>query len=191
MVGFFDGTARFVCRPKYNQKDLYSGYKKHHVVKYQSIVLTNGLIGRLDGPFIGRRHDAAILHLSKTLQEFRTFLTNTDGSWYTVYGDPGYSNSKYVKVGYKNHTRLNQAQKDFNANMSTLRVSVEYGFGKIVQQFAFLDFVKTQRVYQLPLKKMYYVAAFLVNCQSCLRGTNQVSDIFQSQVPSLDEYLLV
>lgn len=74
--------------------------------------------------------------------------------------------------------------------MSALRVSVEYGFGKIIQQFAFLDFVKTQKVYNLPLKKMYFVSAFLVNCQSCMRGQNQLSDIFQSYIPTLEEYLL-
>lgn len=168
---------------------MYSGYKKKHVHKYQSVVLTNGLIGRLDGPFIGRRHDSAIVHLSKLISEMQDFLVNRDGTWYAVYGDPGYSNQKFIKVGYKNRL-LTQQQKDFNKLMSEQRVSVEYGFGKIIQQFAFLDFAKTQRMYLSPLKEMYHVAAILVNCQSCLRGRNQVSDIFNSVVPSLEEYLI-
>lgn len=123
------------------------------------------------------------------LNEMSESFVNDDGSWFAVYGDPGYSNQKFIKVGYKNHAILSQAQKSFNAEMSALRVSVEYGFGKILQQFAFLDFQKSQKYYHVQLKEMYYVAAFLINCQSCIRGTNQVSDIFGSQIPSLSEYL--
>ncbi len=189
IIGFIDGTCRSICRPKYNQQQMYSGYKKKHVSKYQSVVLTNGLIGRLDGPFIGRRHDAAIVHLSGILDEMRTFLTNNDGTHWAVYGDAGYSNQKFIKVGFKKFTTLNRKQNDFNRLMSSLRVGVEYGFGKIVQQFAFLDFQKSQKQYLSPLKEMFYVAAFLTNCQACIRGRNQVSDIFKSYVPTLEEYL--
>lgn len=46
------------------------------------------------------------------------FLTNNDGTWFAVYGDVGYSNQKFIKVGFKNHATLNQRQKDFNAQMS-------------------------------------------------------------------------
>lgn len=168
---------------------MYSGYKKQHVFKYQSIVLTNGLIGRLDGGFIGRRHDAAIVHLSELLDEMKSFLTNNDGTYYAVYGDPGYSNQKFIKVGFKNVQGLNQDKKKFNTLMSSLRIGVEYVFQKIVQQFAYIDFKKTQKQYLSHLKEMYFVAAFLVNCQSCLRGKNQISYIFDSYIPTIQEYL--
>lgn len=168
---------------------MYSGYKKVHISKYQSIVLTNGLIGRLDGPFIGRRHDAAIVHLSRIVDEMQLFFTNNDGSYWSVYGDAGYSNQKYIKVGYKNFKRMTPAEKQFNRLMSSLRIGVEYGFGKIVQQFPYLDYKKSQKLYLSPLKEMYYVGAFLINCQTCIRGHNQISEIFQSYVPTLAEYL--
>ncbi|CAG7819949.1 unnamed protein product, partial [Allacma fusca] len=58
ICGFIDGTARPICRPSRDQRQQYSGYKKEHCLKYQSVVFPNGLIGRLDGPFNGRRHDA-------------------------------------------------------------------------------------------------------------------------------------
>jgi hypothetical protein len=148
----------------------------------------DGLIGRLDGPFIGRRHDAAILHLSNALQEMSLEFLNQDGSWMSVYGDPGYSNQKFVKIGYKNQRRLTELHRNFNAEMSSLRVSVEYGFGKIVQQFAFLDYKKNQKLYMQPLKEQYFVAALLINCQTCMRG-NQISEYFDCQPPSLSNYL--
>ena len=86
---------------------------------------------------------------------------------------PGIQNQKFIKVGYKNHRTLSFAQKQVNKNMSAFRVSVEYGFGKILQQFDFLDFRKNQKLYIQFLKEQYYVAAILVNCQSCLRS-NQI-----------------
>jgi nuclease HARBI1 len=189
IVGYIDGTALFVCRPTYDQQLFYSGYKKHHVVKYQSVIWPNGLIARLDGPYYGRRHDAAIVHLSGILKEMEQIFVNPDGTWMAVYGDSGYSNQKFIKSGYRNFKRLTNKQKEFNATMSSLRVSVELGFGKVLQQFAFLDFAKDQKIFLQPLKKYYYVAVLLANCQTCLRGRNQVSDIFDCHPPSLEEYL--
>lgn len=118
-----------------------------------------------------------------------TFFTNNDGTYWAVYGDAGYANQKFIKVGYKNFAVLTPEQKEFNKLMSSLRISAEYGFGLIVQQFAYFDFKKTQKLHLSPIKEQYYVAAFLVNCQSCIRGRNQISDIFNSYVPTLQEYL--
>ena len=73
--------------------------------------------------------------------------------------------------------------------MSALRQSVEYGFNTIIQQFAFLDFKKSQKMYLSSVKEMYYVAAFLVNCQKCIRGRNCITDIFDSYAPTLEDYL--
>lgn len=157
------------------------------MLKYQSIIFPNGLIGRLDGPFIGRRHDAAILNLSNLREEMETIFSRHINH-YALFGDPGYSNSQYIKVGYKNHQHLSDKQKVFNKDMSSLRVSVEYGFGKIVQLFAFVDFKKNQKLFLQHLKKQYYVAAFLVNCYICMNGS-QVSDYFQCLPPSIQEYL--
>jgi len=66
-----------------------------------------------------------------------------DERMFIIYGDPGYTNQKFVRVGYKNYNVLSERQKLFNSDMSALRVSVEYGFGRITQQFAFVDFKKT------------------------------------------------
>jgi hypothetical protein len=170
------------------QRDYYSGHKKSHVLKYRSIVFPNGLIGKLDGPFQGKRHDSGILHLSDCLREFQAKFVNPDGTWLTLYGDSGYANQKFIKVGFKNFVKLTQRQKDFNAYMSALRVSVEYGFGKIVQNFAFLDFKKNQKLLLQPLKEYYIVAALLTNCHTCLYGS-QISTYFETDPPTLDEYL--
>jgi len=146
------------------------------------------MIGRLDGPYIGRRHDAIILKLSELRKELEQTFVNADGSWFTLYGDPGYSNQKFIKTGYRNKNNNNEAQLNFNRTMSSLRVSVEYGFGKILQLFAFVDFKKNQKLLLSPVKKFYLVAALFTNIHSCLRG-NQVATYFDCETPILEAYL--
>ena len=48
--GFVDGTVRPVCRPKRNQKTVFNGHKRVHSLKFQSVVLPNGMIANLYGP---------------------------------------------------------------------------------------------------------------------------------------------
>ncbi|KAH7984598.1 hypothetical protein HPB52_022872 [Rhipicephalus sanguineus] len=50
---FMDGTARQICRPSVDQKEYYSGHKRHHVQKYQAVMCPNGMICQLGGPFTG------------------------------------------------------------------------------------------------------------------------------------------
>ena len=42
--GLTDGTVRPICRPEQNQRIVYNGHKRVHDLKYQSVVLPNGMI---------------------------------------------------------------------------------------------------------------------------------------------------
>ena len=48
--GFINGTVHLICRPGQNQKR-YNGHKRVHNIQFQSVVLPNGLIGNLAGPY--------------------------------------------------------------------------------------------------------------------------------------------
>ena len=64
--------------------------------------------------------------------------------------------------------------------MSQVRVSVEWGFGKICQIFAYLDFK--------PVGKYYLVGTILINCHTCLYGS-VTSSFFNLEPPPLEVYL--
>ena len=51
---------------------------------------------------------------------------------------------KNILSPFRGH--LTQLEKEFNTKMSSMRVSVEWCFGKILQQLAFLDFKKNQKI---------------------------------------------
>jgi len=45
--GFIDGTVRPTARPEESQRVVYNGHKRVHTLKFQSVVLPNGLIGNI------------------------------------------------------------------------------------------------------------------------------------------------
>jgi len=63
-VGFIDGTFRPHTRPGRGQRQCYSGYKKLHGIKFQSVVAANGLIVDFFGCVVGRRGDSYLLSAS-------------------------------------------------------------------------------------------------------------------------------
>ena len=59
-----DRTVRPVCRPSENQRAIYNGHKRVHSIKFQAVVLPNGLVGNLFGPIEGIRHNRFMLAAS-------------------------------------------------------------------------------------------------------------------------------
>ncbi|XP_070388867.1 uncharacterized protein [Dermacentor albipictus] len=183
-LGFIDGTARAICRPSTSQKVFFSGHKRVHSVKYQSIMCPNGIICQLSGPFFGSRHDAGILRKSKTYEKLEKLVQGHD---YCLYGDPAYPLRPLLLKPYGG-VRITARQEAFNREMSKVRQAVEWGFGKIAGLFAFLDFRKNQKLHRQNLPRMYRVSAILANCHTCMYGS-QVSQYFGLDPPSLETYL--
>ena len=69
---------------------MYNGHKRIHALKIQSIVLPNGLIGNLSGPFEGKRHGSTMLHECGVLPNLMR-VSFYDGVLLCLYGDPAYS----------------------------------------------------------------------------------------------------
>ncbi|VDI30162.1 Hypothetical predicted protein [Mytilus galloprovincialis] len=67
--GFIDGTVMPICRPIRHQRIVYSGHKRVHGLKFQSVVATNGLVANLSGPIEGRRHDSGMLRESGLMNQ--------------------------------------------------------------------------------------------------------------------------
>ncbi|XP_023930813.1 uncharacterized protein LOC106164122 [Lingula anatina] len=181
--GFIDGTVRPMCRPQEGQQVCYNGHKRTHALKYQSITAPNGLIANMFGPVEGSRHDSALLRMSGIILELSEIQIN--GEQGCIYGDPAYPLRPEIQVPFRNPT---PDQQMFNASMSAVRISVEWTFGKIVENFAFLDYKKNHKLCLQPIGKMYLVAALLVNCHTCLYGS-ETTDFFHIDPPSLEEYL--
>ena len=159
---------------------------KNNAFYFQSVQAPNGLIAHMFGPIEGRRHDAFMLGvsgLSDKLQRFR----KPNGEPYVIYGDPAYGLARNILAPFRG-AQLTNDEQEFNREMSKVRTSVEWGFGKICQNFAFLDFKKNLKVLLQPIGKYYLVASVLTNCHTCLYGS-LTSTYFDLDPPSLETYL--
>ena len=139
--GFIDGTVRPISRPSTNQRIVYNGHKRVHALKFQSVLAPNGLIGNLYGPIEGKRHDAGMLRESNLLNDLRLHSFDRNNSPLCLYGDPAYPLNIHL-IGPFKGINLTNAQKQFNSDMSSVRVAVEWGFGKVTELFKFVDFKK-------------------------------------------------
>ncbi|XP_075539760.1 uncharacterized protein LOC142574599 [Dermacentor variabilis] len=182
--GFVDGTARPICRPSVNQRVYFSGHKRHHALKYQAVMCANGIVCQLDGPYEGHRHDAGILRDSGLYEKLERLV---QGNSYCIYGDPAYPLRPLLMRPYAG-AALTRQQELFNKQMSTVRQAVEWGFGKTVAEFSFLDFKKNQKLMLQNLGQMYRVGTLLANCHTCIYGS-QTGMFFGIRAPELHEYL--
>ena len=184
--GFIDGTVRPVSRPGKNQRVLYNGHKRVHAIKFQSVAAPNGLIANLYGPVEGRRHDSGMLVESALLGDLQRHSFSPVGQPLCVYGDPAYPLNIHLQGPFKG-ARITPLQNEYNSAMSSVRTSVEWVFGDIINYFAFMDFKKNLKIRLSAVGKMYMVCALLTNARTCLYQS-VTSAYFGLDPPTLEAY---
>ena len=166
----------------------YNGHKRVHALKFQSVVTPNGLIANLYGPMEGRRHDCALLRASGLTDELdRLQHRDRRGQPLCLYGDPAYPLRPHLLCPFRG-ANISDEEQLFNSKMSSVRECVEWEFGKILRMFAFLDFRRNLKVLLSSVAKYYLVGALLVNCHTCIYGS-QTSRYFNIEPPLLEAYL--
>ena len=125
-----DGTVRKCCCPIYFQRHAYSGHKRCHGLKFQSVITPDGLIACLWRPMNGNRHDSHILRESQLLDQLHELMLR--GLIYAMYGDPAYPQSRHIFDGFANAIPGSD-ESLWNTQMSRVRECVEWGFKEIVQ----------------------------------------------------------
>jgi hypothetical protein len=187
--GFIDGTLRKTCRPSYFQRLAYSGHKRSHGIKFQSVIVPDGLIALMFGPVNGCRHDSYLLSASGVLQRLRQLMPEdgSNGIIFSLYGDPAYPQSRYLFGGFRN-AAVGSPEAAWNTAMSRVRECVEWGFKEIIAQFSFLDFRASMKIFQSPVAQYYVLGSFFQNIRS-LKYSNQTASYFSATPMSLDTYL--
>ena len=155
---------------------MYNSHKRVDALKFQTVVLPNGMIGNVAGPYEGRKHDSFMLADSDLLQKLQQHV------WFNlqplcVYGDPAYPISVHS----------NDAQGRYNKVISSVIVSVEWLFGLVSNYFKFVNFKKMQRIGVSVAGKVYIVCSILPNAHTCLYGS-LTSETFNLEPPHIPDY---
>ncbi|KAL3181944.1 hypothetical protein MRX96_035707 [Rhipicephalus microplus] len=119
---------------------------------------------------------------------YRNLETVTQGRTYVIYGDPAYPLRPLLYKPFGGAS-LRPHEVNFNKRMSSVRQVIEWGFGRVVADFAFVDFYKSQKMTRQRVGRMYKVATLFLNCRTCMYGS-QVSTYFDVTPPTLREYLV-
>ena len=88
-------------------------------------------------------HDAGMLAESGFLHDLNMYAFSPVGVPLCIYGDPAYPLRIHLQAPFRNTARLTQQMELFNKSMSKVRMSVEWIFGDVINDFKFLDFKKT------------------------------------------------
>ncbi len=107
---------------------------------------------------------------------------------FVILGDSAYPGNDIMVSIYKGR-QLPVAAEKFNSVMCPIWICVEWGYGKIVQFWAFADFKKQMKIQWVGVEAMWRIAVFLTNALSCARGGNQISSYFDLCPPILEEFL--
>ena len=186
--GFIDGTICKTSRPIYHQRVVYTWFKKYHGLKFQSVLIPDGFIACLFGPVPAKTHDARLLQESGLLDQLEEIIPHDgDSTIYTLYGDLAYAQSIYLIGGFHN-ADVGTDEALYNQIMSSVRIAVEWGIGAIIEQWKFLDFWQSMKVFECPVAQYYIIAAFLCNLHNCLVGSKTQS-YFNAQQLAINKYL--
>lgn len=169
IIGFLDATCRRLARPTYCQACVYNGHKGWHCIKWQHIVLPDGLVADQSGPYEGRHTDVWMWNRAETAQTMQTFFrvpmvgenvgahTPLEGPvgtldphgrlQYRLYADGGYpvTHPAVVTPLSRDFPPLSEEELAYNAALTHCRVAVEWEFNNVVQLFPWLDVHKQQK----------------------------------------------
>lgn len=134
----------------------------------------------------GRKHDASMLADSNLLQELQTNAFSPTGQAMNIYGDLAYPLHLHLQTPFRQAV-LTPAMQQYNNDMKSIRIAVEWLFGDIINDFKFLDYKKNLKIGMSCVGKMYVVATLLRNGITCLYGNN-TSEYFGIDPPSVHFY---
>ncbi|KAF8587171.1 hypothetical protein K439DRAFT_1645983 [Ramaria rubella] len=123
------------------------GYKKCHGMKYQGVVIPNGLIGHLSGPFHAPQNNMGILVESNLLDYLESHAIQPGSThadplahrYFQVYRDSAYGVSPVMVSPYAGIIPPTPEQQAWNTAMGGIRISVEHGFGVVLQDWLQLN----------------------------------------------------
>ena len=125
-----DDTVLPICRPGENQRTVYNGHKRVHVLKFQSLAAPNGLIANMFGLVEGGNHDSGMLAMSVWYPQLQQHSLDTQGNILCIYGDPAYPLRPQLLCPFQ--PAETPKNITFNTSMSQVRISLEWIFNDIL-----------------------------------------------------------
>jgi len=187
VFGFLDGTERQVCKPGgpfINQEALFDGHHHMEALGYLGNTAPDGIMYQFFGPLAGWYNDRSMVDICQ-LEEMLEGGLFGDG---LLYGDKGFKYCGPKILTAPTEDDAGDKAQALTSLLNSVRIVVEWGFGKILNNFRTHSFTPVQKPHLSRIAVWYLVSVILTNCQVCLYGS-EASSYFDCQPPSLEEYL--
>lgn len=167
------------------QRAFYTGWKKLHGLKFQTVCLPNGMDFHVFGPLSARRPDSFSLISSKLVPRLALLMNDMDVK-YCCFGDSAYSRETYITT-YKSGDNLTEWQIQENACFTSIREPHEWSYRDLKNYWKALDYRRILQVQSMKVGHMFLTAMILKNAYTCFNG-NEASEYFNYKGPSLEEW---
>ncbi|KAF8580993.1 hypothetical protein K439DRAFT_1648025 [Ramaria rubella] len=185
LFGFIDCTIWQTCWPGVYQELAYTGYKKYHGMKFQGVVVPNGLIVHMARPYHAPQNDCGMLHMSQLLSKLQRHAIqpgSCEGDplqdhYFQVYSDSAYGVSPVMISPFSGVGELTVEQHEWNTAMGAVCISVEHR----------LAVSQCQKIYGNTCGLLYWVGVLLTNAHSCV-VLNQTAIRYTCDPPLVEDY---
>ena len=162
MCAFIDNTMFAFCRPGGNTTDgpaaprvplevqeaWWTGWKKLHGLKWQTVILACGMDVDVSGPVSVRQNDVTQLHTSN-IEERWLQLQEGQPTVFKMYGDSAYNWSDAMSTG-------------IGRGYSSVRETVEFTYKDTKGQWKYCDYKHVLRLRQQPFGSILLSLFFIV-----------------------------
>lgn len=196
VVGFIDNTLFGTCRPSGPnevQKAFYSGWRRKHGLKWQTVEMPNGLTMHAFGGVSMRHNDNFTLAASGFVPIFRNAQLTSEKK-YALYGDSAYLRTDWILSRHKplciDGVVLHELTRDQiteNVVMSALRECVEWSYKDVKTLFAYVDYHKKLKLLSTDCVSLIMSALIMRNAHCCMYG-NETSRCFELQPPEFEKW---
>ena len=156
------------------QQAWWTGWKKLHGLKWQTVDMPNGMNFDVWGPISVRRNDNYALHHSDIENKLRT-LQQDQQLKFAMLGDSAFSNSDVMCSGG-------------GRGMAAIREPIEWDYKDLKTMWKYLDYKHVLHLKKQPVAKIVFVCMLLRNAHVCMNG-NQTAQYFHCQPPSFEHWV--
>jgi hypothetical protein len=191
VFAFIDNTITSTCRPgggprsggeqaprypQLVQQAFYTGWKKLHGLKWQTVDLPNGMNYEVWGAASVRHNDNYTLGESGILAK----MAHDQRGWpkaMKILGDSAYTNGAHIRV------------VGDGRGWSSLREAIEWGYKDLKTLWKYIDYRHSLKLRKQPIAKIIFVSMLLKNAYICMNGC-QAALYFNINPPSFEEWVL-
>jgi hypothetical protein len=192
VFAFIDNTLYTCCRPGGEdyllQEAFYTGWKKIHGLKFQTIDLPNGMTAHSFGPMSVRHNDSHSL-IASDINAKLALLQAHDVIQYILFGDSAYHMLSHImsKLSPPADDPIPPFMAQINEGLGACRVSIEWGYKDLKTFWAYLGMKAGAKIKLRTPGKQFLVGLILKNMYTACYG-NQTSSYFDLLPPTLEHY---